>query len=73
MVEDDPTRSMKVMATDLGCHEKTIRDCVSEDLRCKSYKMQVGQILTQKAKGNRLMKSTKLLKKLKHPKQPGML
>ncbi|QQP38105.1 Uncharacterized protein FKW44_018592, partial [Caligus rogercresseyi] len=38
--EDDPTRSMKAMSSDLGCHEKTTRDCVSEDLRCRSYKMQ---------------------------------
>ncbi|CAB4058264.1 unnamed protein product [Lepeophtheirus salmonis] len=40
---------MKAMARDLGCYEKTIRDCVSEDLMSRSYKMQVGQILTQKA------------------------
>uniref|UniRef100_A0A0K2TD19 Uncharacterized protein n=1 Tax=Lepeophtheirus salmonis TaxID=72036 RepID=A0A0K2TD19_LEPSM len=45
MAEDDPTRSMKAMARDLVCHEKTIRDCVPEDLRCSSYKMLVGQIL----------------------------
>ncbi|QQP32990.1 Uncharacterized protein FKW44_024198, partial [Caligus rogercresseyi] len=57
MVEDDPTRSMRTMSRDLGCHEKTIRDCLSEDLRCRIYEM-------QKAKGQRLMKSTKLLNKL---------
>ncbi|QQP54805.1 Uncharacterized protein FKW44_007755, partial [Caligus rogercresseyi] len=40
MVLDDPTRSMRAMARDLGYHEKTIRDCVLEDLRCRSYNMQ---------------------------------
>ncbi|QQP39073.1 Uncharacterized protein FKW44_019839, partial [Caligus rogercresseyi] len=40
MVEDDPTKSMRAMSRDLGCHEKTIRDCVSKDLKYRSYKMQ---------------------------------
>uniref|UniRef100_A0A0K2TNN5 Uncharacterized protein n=1 Tax=Lepeophtheirus salmonis TaxID=72036 RepID=A0A0K2TNN5_LEPSM len=39
MVEDDPTRSMRAMARDLGCHEKTIRDCISEDLQMCKKKM----------------------------------
>ncbi|QQP34600.1 Uncharacterized protein FKW44_022542, partial [Caligus rogercresseyi] len=66
MVKDDSTRSMRAMSRDLSCHEKTIRGCVSKDLRCRSYKM-------QKAKDKRLMKSTKLLNKFKDPKEPGML
>ncbi|QQP32938.1 Uncharacterized protein FKW44_024138, partial [Caligus rogercresseyi] len=59
MVEDDPIRSMRARSMDLGCHEKTIRDCVSEDLRCRSYKIQKGDEVN------------KLLNKLKHPKEPG--
>ncbi|QQP53342.1 Uncharacterized protein FKW44_005796, partial [Caligus rogercresseyi] len=40
MVEDHPTRSMRATTRDLDCHEKTIRDCVSEDKRCRGNKMQ---------------------------------
>ncbi|QQP53782.1 Uncharacterized protein FKW44_006381, partial [Caligus rogercresseyi] len=62
-VEDDPIRSMRAMSRDLACNEKTIRDCVSEDLRRRSYKMQ----------DKRRVKSTKVINNLKHSKEPRML
>jgi len=67
MVDNDPNTSMRALPRHLNVSEGTVRLCVYEDMRCSSYKMQVGQILTQKAKDNRLLRSTRLLKKLKHP------
>ena len=42
-------------------------------LCCKSYRMQTGQLLIQATKNRRLLNSTKLLNKLKHPKESNML
>ena len=44
-----------------------------EDLKCRSYRRQTSQILTEKTKNLRLIKSIRLLNKLKHPKKPNML
>ena len=61
------------MAAELGVDKRTIQRCVDEDLRCKSYRMQTGQLLTQATKNKRLLNSTKLINKLKHPKESNML
>ena len=44
-----------------------------EDLKCSSYMRQTSQILTEKTKNLRVIKSVRLLNKLKHPKKPSML
>ena len=44
-----------------------------QDLCCKSYRMQTGQLLTQATKDKRLLNSTKLLNKLKDLKESNML
>ena len=61
------------MAAELRVDKRTIQRCVDEDLRCKSYRMQTGQLLTQATKDRKLLNSTKLLNKLKHPKESNML
>ena len=68
MIDINSSKSMKSMAAKLGIDKKTIQRCVYEDLRCKSYRMQTGQLLTQATKDRRLLNSTKLLNKLEHPK-----
>jgi DNA-binding transcriptional regulator YhcF (GntR family) len=69
MIDNDPSQSMRSMAAELRVDKRTIQRCVDEDLRCKSYRMQTGQLLTQATKDRRLLKSIKLLNKLKHPKE----
>ena len=64
---------MRSMAAELGVDKRTIQQCVDKDLRCKSYRMQTGQLLTQVTKNRRLLNSTKLLNKLKHLKKSNML
>ena len=70
MIDISPSKSMRSMAAELGVDKRTIQQCVDEDLRCKSYGMQTGQLLTQVTKDRRLLNSTKHLNKLKHPKGP---
>ena len=50
IVERSPTRSFRSMAQELEVDTMTIRACVNEDLKCRSYKMQTGQILDQAVK-----------------------
>ena len=44
-----------------------------EDLKCRSYRRQASQILTEKTKNLRLINSVRLLNKLKHPNKPNMV
>ena len=46
---------------------------MKEDLKCRSYRRQTSQILTEKRKSLRLIKSVRLLNKLKHPKKSNMI
>ena len=73
MIDIHPSKSMRSMAAELGVDKRTIQRCVDEDLHCKSYRMQTGQLLTQATKDRRLLNSTKLLNKLKSPKESNML
>ena len=67
LIEEDPTKSKTKLAEEMGVGRTTIQLAVTEDLRYKFYKRRKGQILTQKAQDNRLLKSRRLLNKLKHP------
>ena len=73
MIDINPSKSMRSMAAKLGVDKRTIQLCVDKDLRCKSYRMQTGQLLTQATKERRLLNSTKLLNKLKYLKESNML
>ena len=48
MIDIDAGKSIRSIARDLQRSESMIRTGVAEDLRCKSYKMGKGQILTEK-------------------------
>ena len=65
--------AIRQIARDLGVSHTTVSACVKEDLRFRSYRRQTSQILTEKTKNLRLIKSVRLLNKLKHPKKPNML
>ena len=59
MVDDDPTRSYRQMADELKCSHTTVKDCIREDLHCRSYRRQIGQFLSDSMKERRLVKSVK--------------
>ena len=61
------------IARDLGVSHTTVNACVKEDLKYRSYSRQTSQILNEKTKNPRLIKTVRLLNKLKHPKKPNML
>ena len=69
MVDDNPLRSVVSMAQELQCTDMTVRACVMEDLLCRSYRMQTGQLLTSKMKDRRLLKAHKWMSKLKYSKE----
>lgn len=73
MINNDPSVSIREISRQLGSSESTVRLCVREDIRYKSYKMQSGQLLTEKMKIARIEKSKKLLQKIKHPLASNML
>ena len=66
-------RPIQHIARDLGVKHTTVNACGKEDLKCRSYRRQTGQILTEKPKNLWLIKYVILLSKLKHPKKPNML
>ena len=73
IIDRSPTRSFVSISKELEVSDKTVRACVNEDLKCRSYRMQTGQLLTVPTKNRRLLKSTRLLNKLKHPKENNMI
>ena len=72
-VQEDPRMSMRALAREMHCAESTIRLCIAQDLRYKSYKMRRGQLMTEATKGRRFEKAKKLLNKLKSPAVPNPL
>ena len=64
---------MRALARELQVDDATIRRVVHEDLRYKSYVMRRGQFLSERTRENRLTRAKRLLNKLKHPEEPGML
>ena len=50
-------RPIRQIARDLGVSHTTVNACVKEDLKCRSYRCQTSQILTEKTKNLRLIKS----------------
>ena len=64
---------IRQIARDSGISHTTVNACVKEDLKYRSYRGQTSQILTEMTKNLRLIKSVRLLNKLKHPKKPNML
>lgn len=72
-IDESPGKSMRALAKDFQVDEATIRRVVHEDLRYKSYVIRRGQFMSQKTRENRVIRARRLLNKLKHPEEPGIL
>ena len=72
-VQKDPGKGIRSLAREMNVGVTTMKRALNEDLRYHSYKMRKGQLLTDKARKNRLKKAKKLLNKVKHPVEPGTL
>ena len=59
IIDETPQRPIRQIARDLGVSHTTVNACVKEDLKCRSYRRQTSQILTEKTKNLRLIKSVR--------------
>ena len=61
IIDETPQWPIQQISRDLGVSHTTVNACVKEDLKCMSYRCQTSQILTEKTKNLRLIKSIRLL------------
>jgi transposase-like protein len=73
LLDQDPGRSMRSLARELGVSARTVRRKVEQDIRYKSYALRKGQFLSQATKEKRFQKARKLLNKLNKPSENGQL
>ena len=59
IINETPQRPIRQIARDLGVSHTTVNACVKDDLKCRSYRCQISQILTEKTKNLRLIKSVR--------------
>ena len=59
IIDETPLRPIQQIARDLGVSHTTVNACMKEDLQCRSYRRQTSQILTEKTKNLRLIKSVR--------------
>ena len=59
IIDETPQRPIQQIARDLGVSHTTVNACVKENLKCRSYSRQTSQILTEKTKNLRLIKSVR--------------
>ena len=71
IIDEAPQWPTRQIARDLGISHTTVNACVKEDLKCRSYRCQTSQILTEKTKNLRLIKSVSPL--LPRPEPAGLL
>ena len=57
IIDETPQRPIRQNARDLGVSHTTVNACMKENLKCRSYRRQTSQILTEKTKNLRLIKS----------------
>ena len=55
IIDETPQRPIWQIARDLGISHTTVNVCVKEDLKCRSYRRQTSQILTEKTKNLKLI------------------
>ena len=60
IIDETPQRPIRQIARDLDVSHTTVNACVKEDLKCRSYRRQISQILTEKTKNLRQIKSVRL-------------
>ncbi len=51
IIDETPQRPIRQIARDLSVSHTTVNACVKEDLKCRSYRRQSSQILTQRTSG----------------------
>ena len=61
ITDETSQQPIRLIARDLDISHTTVNACVKEDLKCRSYRHQTSQILTEKTKNLRLIKSIRLL------------
>ena len=71
IIDETPQRPIQPIARDLSISYTTVNACVKEDLKCRSYRCQTSQILTEKTKNLRLNKSVR--PPLLRPEPAGLL
>ena len=59
ITDETPQRPILQIARDLGVSHSTVNAYMKEDLKCRSYRRQTSQILTEKTKNLRLIKSVR--------------
>ena len=59
IIDETPQWPIQQIARDLGVSHTTVNACVKKDLKCRSYRRQTSQILTEKTKNLRLIKSVR--------------
>ena len=57
IIDETPQWPIRQIARDFGVSHTTVNACVKEDLKCRSYRRQTSQILTEKTKNLGLIKS----------------
>ena len=57
VIDETPLRPIRQIARDLGVSHTTVNACVKEDFKCRSYRRQTSQIMTEK--NLRLIKSVR--------------
>ena len=59
IIDETPQKPIQQIDRDLGASHTTVNAYVKEDLKCRSYRRQTSQILTEKTKNLRLIKSVR--------------
>lgn len=72
-IDANPRKSMRSLAKQLQVSEGTIRNVVHENIEYKSYVLKKGQFLSERIKENRLIRSKRLLNKVKHPAEEDVI
>jgi hypothetical protein len=73
LVNQDPGRSMRLLARELGISEASVCNKMAQDIRYKSYACRWGQFMKEATKERRLAKAKLLLNRLKKPATNGQL
>jgi hypothetical protein len=73
LVNQDPGRSMRSLARELGISEASVRNKMAQDIRYKSYALRRGHFMNKATKERRLAKAKLMLNKLKKPVANGQL
>ena len=60
IIDETLERPFRQIAKALSVSHTTVYACMKEDLKCRSYRSQISQILTEKTKNLRLIKSVRL-------------